>query len=663
MLLHGGRHLYAVEAETGAGRWMYDLGTGSAHVVRSPSWWGRLDQRRVSLPSMAFAAGRIFAATLDGRVVCLDAATGERRWAARLPGRPVSELRRLGDRLAVAIGPGCCAAFLDAGTGRVLEVVRLREDAPPYVPIWVGELIVLTEGGRATAYDARSGERRWSVAAARSGRTAIERFGSRLVLLSTAGSLAEIDGASGRVTAERTVGTIYAYLRTGGELFLLCRRAVGRQAQMSVEAYRGRGLTHLWFAAVGSSRSYYATATEQCVLVIAHSAAVRDVVVLDRHSGARLGTLDLEAFRPYSLGSFSSWPRHLLSTVHSKADDVEARRLVALSGGEGPVGVTAGSDRLLDALREGRITIDGVVALGRRHAERGAFEEAADLLDRAASGPKLSDTDYLRLGDAAAILRRKTLDAARPQRSITPLDWELPRPVALGRFRQLDLGPRHDAAEVERWRGQDDLSAQVYLAYTRDVLCVYAVVRDDVHAPGREGRGDRLEVLLARWEPERRQWGDGARGLAVALRGRAVLRWWLGQAGENTRRAVRCAATRDDERGRTTYWVLIPWRVLGEFTARRGAMVELAVAVQDAAGLGPPGALGGARPEPGRPGGWLLRGRAARLLSGTSARTDDRRGYERCSRRTGRSGSSGTARPCSATGARASWRPSAPRAR
>jgi len=262
---------------------------------------------------------------------------------------------------------------------------------------------------------------------------------------------------------------------------------------------------------------------------------------------------------------------------------------------------------MLGAVQEGRIAPAGVAALAGRHAERGAFEEAFDVLERAVGDAKLSATDYLRLGDAASLVRRKALAAVRPQASIYTLDWELPRPIALDRFRHLDTVGQRDVGQVGRWLGPDDLSAQVYLAYTRAVLCVYVVVRDDVHHPGQPGEGDRLGVAVARWQAERRQWGERDLRFAVTLREKGELGCWAGRVPEDTRRALQCAATRDDARKRTTYWLLIPWRVLGEFVAKRGAMIDLAIAVHDADGRGTKGAMRWGLPEPSLTGRLLLR--------------------------------------------------------
>ncbi|MFW6161601.1 MAG: PQQ-binding-like beta-propeller repeat protein [Planctomycetota bacterium] len=605
VLLYGGRHLFAVEPRTGAGRWTVDLGEDSAQTIRRTAGWAPVGRHRLSLPTFAFAPDLVFAATASGRVVALDAHSGESRWTAALPGRPLSRLARRGDRLLVATGPGCRVVRLDAATGRVIQIVRLRGRAPSSRPIWAGETLVMVGAGRAAAFDALSGERLWRLTPLRRGRLGVQRFGSRLVLLSSAGSLESVDAASGDRADGRRVGEIVGCLRCGADLFLFCRRNVGGAKRLTVEAYRGRDLVLRWFATLPSPRVYDAAATRHCLLISSHGAGAsredsrRQVLVLDRASGRRQGALDLRPFRPYALSRFVAWPRRLLATVHNTDDEVEAERLVAFaSGPHAGVGDERG-DPLLEALRQGRLDVDGRIALARRHAGRGAFPEALDLLDRGAEGADLADTEYLRLGDATARVRRQAIAAEPPQRSIYALDWELPEPIALDRFHQFDLAPRGERMPAGRWRGRDDLAATVHLAYTPTLFCLYAVVRDDVHRGG-----DALDLLLARGRADARQWGEGDTGLRVTAGGGGEVECWLGRMVKG---AVAGGAVRDEERRATRYWLLVPWSVLGEFTAKAGARVNAAVAVHDADGRGREGALRWGIPEPGLTGRLLLR--------------------------------------------------------
>jgi hypothetical protein len=293
----------------------------------------------------------------------------------------------------------------------------------------------------------------------------------------------------------------------------------------------------------------------------------------------------------------------VLSTVHCVVDEVAAQRLVAFAGAAG-AGPPAGEpDALFAALREGRLGIDGALALVARHSGRGAFEEARALLERAVAEAQLADADYLRLGDASALVRRAALEAARPEMAIYSLDWELPPPIVLDRFRHLDLAPRGPDADLDRWRGPPDLSARVHLAYTRLALCLHVVARDDIHRPGRDG--DRLELVLARWHPERRQWGD--RDLRLGLADKAEA-WSLSdRPAPDVPGAIRAVATRDEPGKLTTYSLLVPWRLLGPFHAKPGAKLDFALALHDRDAPGPKAALRWTLPEPRLTGRLLLR--------------------------------------------------------
>jgi len=435
--------------------------------------------------------------------------------------------------------------------------------------------------------------------------TALEAFGSHLVVLSSPGVLCRVDVATGRVCAERRVGRFFTHLRLGAELVLFFRRRVGDASRVSVEGYSPDRLDHLWFATLPRANVYDAVATERCVLVSARGARrpgpeaadvaavsyLREVLAIDRRSGAVLGSLDLSPYHPYTLTSFVSWPRHLLGTVHSVVEKVAGQRLVAFGTKRGAPPIAAGKgDELLQALRQGRISARGRVALARKHAARGAFEEALDVLDRAVPDEKLSNVDYLRLGDAMAVVRR----AAAPwrlEKMVYPLDLAMPRPIVLDGFRDFGVSEVRNSKQLDRWGGPDDLSAHVYLAYTHTALSVYVKARDDKHHPGAREPGDHLELIIARWQMARRQWVDGDIRFGLAARQKPELWFWLARAPEDTRAAIRCDARRHEARKLTTYQLLIPWRVLERFVPNRGARLDFAIAVHDDDGRGPKGAM------------------------------------------------------------------------
>jgi len=139
--------VFAIDAETGAERWRFDAGIDrEPHYTEVSNrgvahWVDR--EARVGQPCLE----RIFAGTLDSRLIALDAATGQR-----------------------------CGQF--AGTGEVDLRAALREEdrgrAYPVTspPVVIGDTVVLGSGmidnwkahlglGTIWAYDARSGALRW----------------------------------------------------------------------------------------------------------------------------------------------------------------------------------------------------------------------------------------------------------------------------------------------------------------------------------------------------------------------------------------------------------------------------------------------------------------------------------------------------------------------
>lgn len=71
--------VYALDAKTGAERWTYD--------PKVPGKWGRAACCDVVNRGVAVWKGTVYSASLDGRLIALDAATGEERWVvATTPG-------------------------------------------------------------------------------------------------------------------------------------------------------------------------------------------------------------------------------------------------------------------------------------------------------------------------------------------------------------------------------------------------------------------------------------------------------------------------------------------------------------------------------------------------------------------------------------------------
>ena len=647
LFVYGGKAIHALEPKSGTLRWSLDLGPNSAAESSRRAWGNSFHGIQPMLPAFRFEGNQIAVATLDGRLLGLDPATGARRWETRLPGKPCSTLHRIGDRLAIATLPECQTVLADPVSGHVVQIARVLDHEPLGGAFWADDALLVADGDRVIGFDPAEARRLWTFVPRRKGAIAIEQFGPRAVAVSSGGGLYLLDAATGQLQAERNTSPMSAYLRAGSDLLLFCERTVEESRRLSIEAYSGSDLGHLWYTAQPLSDVSDATATEQdclvCVRRYAREAGAfrRDVLVFGRRTGAALGVLPTAEFDPHLLTPFVPAPHHLLATVHCVIDKVPGQHLVAFGTGEGKAPAEpAQGDALLQALREGRIAPADRIALAERHARRRAFDEAFDVLAGGLSDGRLSDRDYLSLGGAMASLRRQAILARSPEIAVEPIEAGVPAVLALDEVRDFEVAAPGNSAVVvrpsgaetkpatewratpDRWRGPDDLSASIQLAYSRiapAALAIRAIVRDDIHCPGAPGRGDRLEVLLARWQEARQQWGDSDIGLGLACspairpEGRTTDEpwvWFLGnrRLAADLRQSIRCTAERDEAQKTTTYQLLIPWRVIGHFVPNAGATIDFAIAIHDDDGRGPKGALRWGLFEPGLTGHLRLKG-------------------------------------------------------
>jgi hypothetical protein len=113
------------------------------------------------------------------------------------------------------------------------------------------------------------------------------------------------------------------------------------------------------------------------------------------------------------------------------------------------------------------------------------------------------------------------------------------------------------SSRVDAWRGDADVSAKVYLAWSEDGLYLGAAVTDDVFSQTQQGaaiwQGDCMQVGLNHgWLSEY--------GLALC-RGKPYVQRWAPENTEET--AVRLAVKRDDATHQTVYEALFPASLLG----------------------------------------------------------------------------------------------------
>ncbi len=109
----------------------------------------------------AVTADAVYAAAADGSVVKIDLASGGVEWRAKLDGRLLAGAGSDGVTTAVVRPQGEVVAFDDAGQ----EKWRAKATSEVLVPPAVGDGLVVVRSGdyRIQAFDAQTGERRWSV--------------------------------------------------------------------------------------------------------------------------------------------------------------------------------------------------------------------------------------------------------------------------------------------------------------------------------------------------------------------------------------------------------------------------------------------------------------------------------------------------------------------
>ncbi|GAA5234382.1 outer membrane protein assembly factor BamB [Verticiella sediminum] len=103
----------------------------------------------------------VYAAAADGSVVKMDLASGNVQWRASVDGRLQAGVGSDGQTTAVVRPDGEVVAFDDTGT----EKWRAKATSEVLIPPAVGEGLVVVRSGdyRIQAFDAQTGERRWSM--------------------------------------------------------------------------------------------------------------------------------------------------------------------------------------------------------------------------------------------------------------------------------------------------------------------------------------------------------------------------------------------------------------------------------------------------------------------------------------------------------------------
>lgn len=190
----GEAHLYAFDALTGAPLW-------EPFPLPDPVYPER--------GGAAIAGGKLFAATVEGVCVCVDALRGTRVWETALPGRVFGAVVPTSDEEGPLLVPvatknkGGALFVLDAATGAVRHEIALSGPPDSAPAAAGGGAFVHDDNGALSAIDLVTGAMRWS-------RNCEGGFDAAPVL------------SDGRVFSATTVGTVFCHdAGTGAEVWRL----------------------------------------------------------------------------------------------------------------------------------------------------------------------------------------------------------------------------------------------------------------------------------------------------------------------------------------------------------------------------------------------------------------------------------------------------------
>ncbi len=110
----------------------------------------------------AFADGKVYAAGSGGKVVALDASSGQTTWSVTVDADIAAGVGADAATVAVASARGTVFAF-DAATGKQRWKVKASTEVLSAPAVGSGVVVVRSMDNKIVAYDVESGERRWVV--------------------------------------------------------------------------------------------------------------------------------------------------------------------------------------------------------------------------------------------------------------------------------------------------------------------------------------------------------------------------------------------------------------------------------------------------------------------------------------------------------------------
>ncbi len=132
----------------------------SSIAVRT-AWKYNLGKAGVSVFSPALADNSLFVADADGTIACLDAATGKELWRIKAGSDLTGGVGSDGNVVAVGGSKGAILAF--DGAGKPLWKAQASSEVLSAPVVGGGVVVVRSVDNRITAYEAKTGARRWTV--------------------------------------------------------------------------------------------------------------------------------------------------------------------------------------------------------------------------------------------------------------------------------------------------------------------------------------------------------------------------------------------------------------------------------------------------------------------------------------------------------------------
>ena len=132
--------------------------TASAHLDSEVAWTTELGSP--TFTSMVADAERVYLALRDGRIVAVDAASGELLWERQLQNPPFAAPTVADDRLYIAQRQGVMDV-VDARTGELIYQTEETSTSFGTSPIVFNGIVYLFGTGEIVGFDAETGERLW----------------------------------------------------------------------------------------------------------------------------------------------------------------------------------------------------------------------------------------------------------------------------------------------------------------------------------------------------------------------------------------------------------------------------------------------------------------------------------------------------------------------